>query len=101
MRIAYLINHYPRVSHSFIRREIHALERQGFEVMRIALRGGEGEIVDAADQAERSRTRYVLSTGAPKLLLAIARMLLTRPGRFSRALRLAWRMSRSAERPLP
>ena len=29
-RIAYLVNQYPKVSHSFIRREILALERQGF-----------------------------------------------------------------------
>lgn len=29
MRIAYFINQYPKVSHSFIRREILALERQG------------------------------------------------------------------------
>jgi hypothetical protein len=31
MKIAYLINQYPRVSHSFIRREILVLERQGIE----------------------------------------------------------------------
>src|SRR5205085_8481529 len=36
--VAYLINRYPAVSHSFIRREILALERQGIEVQRIALR---------------------------------------------------------------
>ena len=39
MRIAYFINQYPKVSHSFIRREILALERQGFEIERLALRG--------------------------------------------------------------
>lgn len=37
MRIAYLVNQYPKISHSFIRREILALERQGFEVVRIAI----------------------------------------------------------------
>jgi len=101
MRVAYLINHYPRVSHTFIRREMLALERQGFEVMRIALRGWDDEQVDAVNQSERERTRYVLRVGAPALLLAVARMLLVRPGRFGRALALAWRMSRRAERPLP
>ena len=39
MRIAYLINQYPKISHSFIRREIQALERQRVHVMRIAIRG--------------------------------------------------------------
>ena len=38
-RIAYLINQYPKTSHTFIRREILALERQGFTILRIALQG--------------------------------------------------------------
>jgi len=37
VKLAYFVNQYPKVSHSFIRREILALERQGFEVLRIAL----------------------------------------------------------------
>ena len=44
MRIAYLINQYPKVSHSFIRREILALERQGFEITRIAIRGWDTDL---------------------------------------------------------
>ena len=39
MRVAYLVNQYPTVSHTFIRREILALERCGVEVTRFALRG--------------------------------------------------------------
>src|ERR1700733_5221585 len=101
MRIAYLINQYPKVSHTFIRREILALEGQGFEIMRIALRGWDERLVDAADEAEQKRTRYVLRAGASALLLAVVRMLLTRPLRFARALLLAGRMSHRAERPLP
>ena len=61
MRIAYLINQYPKVSHSFIRREILALEQQGFDILRIALRGWDDEIVDEEDVQERKRTRYVLA----------------------------------------
>ena len=63
MRIAYLINQYPKVSHSFIRREILALERQGFEIMRISIRGWDNDLVDEADLAERGKTRYVLQSG--------------------------------------
>jgi glycosyltransferase involved in cell wall biosynthesis len=99
MRIAYLINQYPKVSHSFIRREILALERQGFEVTRIALRGWDAELVDAEDKAERNGTRYVLQDGALPLLLATVRAMVTGPIRFAGALRLAWQMSRGADRP--
>jgi glycosyltransferase involved in cell wall biosynthesis len=101
MRVAYLINQYPKVSHTFIRREILALERQGVEVTRIALRGWDNALADAEDEVERKRTRYLLSEGALPLLLATLGMLLRRPGHLMRALALAWRMSRGAERPLP
>jgi glycosyltransferase involved in cell wall biosynthesis len=101
MRVAYLVNQYPKVSHVFIRREILALEQRGIDVMRIALRGWDAEVVDAEDELERQRTRYALRDGAPALLISLARMLLTRPGPLWRALRLAWRMGRRAERPLP
>lgn len=100
MRIAYLVNQYPKVSHSFIRREILALERQGFEVVRVALRGWAGELVDEEDLIERKRTRYVLRDGSLALLLAILRALLTRSASLIRALVLACRMGWRAERPL-
>ncbi len=101
MRIAYFVNQYPKVSHSFIRREILALERRGFDILRIALRGWDGELVDAEDIHERTQTRYVLKAGLPALLLAALRMLLTAPVRFFSALALALRMGRGADRPLP
>ena len=100
MKIAYLMNIYPMTSTTFIRREIMALERQGFEIIRIALRGWDSETVDEQDRVERERTRYVLQAGAPALLLALARMLLTRPIRLLEALLLVWRMSRRSARPL-
>jgi glycosyltransferase involved in cell wall biosynthesis len=101
MRIAYLVNLYPAVSHTFIRREISALEKHGVGVMRIALRGWHGELVHDEDQLERERTRYVLREGAPALLLAVLRMLLTRPVHLLRAMALAWRIGRHSDRPLP
>ena len=101
MRVAYLINIYPAVSHSFIRREILALERQGFEVVRISLRGWDDELADEGDKIERAHTRYVLRDGIPALLAAVVRALISRPVRFLRALELTWRMSRRADRPLP
>jgi colanic acid/amylovoran biosynthesis glycosyltransferase len=45
MNIAYLINQYPKVSHSFIRREILELENQGLSITRIAMRGWSESVV--------------------------------------------------------
>ena len=101
LKIAYIVNEYPKVSHSFIRREILALERQGFEILRIALRGWDGNLVDQEDIQEQSRTRYVLESGIFSLLGAVLRALTTTPALFFRALALAFRMSWRAERPLP
>jgi colanic acid/amylovoran biosynthesis glycosyltransferase len=101
MRIAYLINQYPKVSHSFIRREVQALERQGVDVMRIALRGWDGPLVDDDDTRERERTRYVLRGGAYGLIVAFLGLLLMHPIRLFQALALAVRMARRSERPLP
>lgn len=100
MRIAYLVNQYPKVSHSFIRREILALERQGVQVLRIALRGWDGDVVSAEDQAERHATRYVLDGGFIVLLMAMGRAFLASPSRFGAGLRLSLRMSRRADRSL-
>jgi colanic acid/amylovoran biosynthesis glycosyltransferase len=100
LKIAYLINEYPKVSHSFIRREIHALERQGLEVKRMALRGWDGPLPDEEDQRERQRTAYVLRRGARSLLLPLLRTLLQSPGRLLRTLWLAVKMARGSDRPL-
>lgn len=59
-RVTYFVNEYPKISHSFIRREISALEGQGLEIQRIALRGWGGELLYDIDEQERKRTRYVL-----------------------------------------
>jgi len=101
LRIAYLINQYPKISHAFIRREILALERRGVEVRRIALRGWDAELVDAEDAQERARTWYVLKRGVPALLGATLRAMITSPGRFGSALALAIGMSRGSDRAFP
>jgi len=101
MRIAYFINQYPKVSHSFIRREILALERQGFVVQRIALRGWDAELVDAEDVSERDKTQYVLQGGVKELLVPVLQVLRAQPRRFLSALWLALRMGQRADRPWP
>jgi colanic acid/amylovoran biosynthesis glycosyltransferase len=63
MRIAYFTNQYPAVSHTFIRREIRALEAQGVTVVRYALQSSPQRSTDIEDAAEQEKTRYILAAG--------------------------------------
>jgi glycosyltransferase involved in cell wall biosynthesis len=90
--LAYLVNTYPRASHSFIRREIAALERRGLSVHRFAMRSDRQALVDPADLAEDARTEHVLETGALRLGLSALGWMAAHPGRAAAALRLALRM---------
>jgi len=99
--IAYVINQYPKTSHSFIRREILALEQQGFVVQRIAMRGWDVNLVDQEDQREQERTKYALRQGHTALLLAALRTMFLAPGRFFRALFLTIKMGQRADKPWP
>jgi glycosyltransferase involved in cell wall biosynthesis len=100
-RIAYLVNQYPKVSHTFIRREILALERRGLTVSRFSIRGWDAPLADPVDEEERSKTRYILRAGALPLLRATLSTLLTRPRAALTALKTALSMSRRSLRPWP
>jgi glycosyltransferase involved in cell wall biosynthesis len=100
MRLAYFINQYPKVSHTFIRREIRALEALGFDVQRYALRGPSGEaLVEAADIEERDRTRFILGQGVLYLLYSMAVLSLQRPLGLMRATRMMFSIARRSHRP--
>jgi colanic acid/amylovoran biosynthesis glycosyltransferase len=101
MRVSYFINQYPKVSHSFIRREILALERLGMTVQRIALRGLKDVLVDPDDLSERANTKYVLDDGMLRMLLSVFKMLVSNPFKFFQAFKLALNMGWRAERPFP
>lgn len=98
-KLAYLVSQYPKVSHSFIRREIQALERRGWQISRLSIRGWDETLVDPDDLAERNKTTFVLRHGAPALAMALLRQFARAPGRFLAALRLALRMMRGSDRP--
>lgn len=97
MKLAYLVNQYPKVSHAFIRREILAVEALGVPVRRYSVRPA-AELVDAGDKAEAARTDVVLGHGGAALLWATLRTAVTAPGRFVRAAAAAWRLGRRSER---
>jgi colanic acid/amylovoran biosynthesis glycosyltransferase len=104
LRIAYLVNQYPTTSHSFIRREIHALEAQGVEVLRFSIQPLREQLVNEADRLERGRTRVVLGAGAAGHALSVLACAVRRPAAALRALilaiRLGWRSDRGLLRHL-
>jgi colanic acid/amylovoran biosynthesis glycosyltransferase len=100
MRITYLINQYPKVSHSFVRREILALERQGFDVQRIAQRGWNDQVVDQEDAKEREKTLYIVKQGIVSIFLSMLSVLLSCPGKFFSTLLLSIQISKKSDRSL-
>ena len=98
MKIAYLVNQYPKISHVFIRREILAVEREGCQVMRCSLRRSLDKLIDPIDLEEAAKTRTVLDVGWVGLLQALFLAAVNRPVAFWRAIALALRVGRRSER---
>jgi colanic acid/amylovoran biosynthesis glycosyltransferase len=103
MRIAYFINTYPAVSHTFIRREIRALEALGETVLRFALRAGPN-LVDVEDRAEATQTRHILQARWRELIQCCFAVVFARPfavvSVIHHALRMGWRSDRGMLRHL-
>lgn len=86
MKLAYLTSQYPKVSHTFIRRELRELEHQGHSVLRLAVRRPEDAVVDPLDVEEDGKTIHCLTQSPLTLLRALAGAAFKRPGRFLSAL---------------
>ena len=102
MTIAYLVNQYPKVSHSFIRREIAGVEACGIRVARFSIRSCGSDLVDEVDKRELEKTQVVLGIGKIGLLFALLRVAITRPARFLSAfwlmLQVGWHSERGVLR---
>ena len=97
-KVAYVVNRYPGPSHSFIRREIQALEQLGCIVHRFSVRPGEVTADGGEDVAELARTSVLLAGSKLALLLRAILVLLGRPLRALRATRLTVRLGRRSDR---
>jgi glycosyltransferase involved in cell wall biosynthesis len=63
-RIAYLASEYPKVTHTFIRRELKGVERRGLGVERMSIRPTDiDSLPDPEDRDEVQRTFCVLERG--------------------------------------
>lgn len=98
MHLAYFTNQYPKVSHSFIRREILALENLGHTVERFALRSDETELVDSLDLDEFSKTSHVLSESYLSIILICISTMIVRPIRFLSTFALAVKLGFRSDR---
>jgi colanic acid/amylovoran biosynthesis glycosyltransferase len=100
MAIAYLVNQYPKVSHSFIRREIAGVEAAGISVIRFSIRSGADGIVDEGDRQELAQTHVLLNAGGLGLCLASLKTAVKSPSRLLQALRLMFKVGRRSHRGL-
>lgn len=96
--VAYLVNQYPMVSLSFIRREIVAIEAQGMSVARFSIRPTTMRLVDEADRLELEQTRAILGAGMAALLGAAMATLITRPLFFVKAMAITIGLGRRSDR---
>ena len=94
--IGYFVNVYPSISHTFIRREIRAMEDQGWKIKRYAIRRS-SELVDAQDRDEAELTDTLLPLKLGETVLALLSAF-ARPARALQALiacaTMAWRSDR-------
>ena len=93
MRLAYLCNLYPAVSHSFVRREIEAVESAGHEAHRFSLRPARADLKDEADLREARRTEVVLGNGVTRLFMSALALLASRPIKSANAIGAAYCLS--------
>lgn len=93
--IAYLTGDYPKVSHTFIQREVEALRANGVEVLTCSIRRSpESDFKGREEQRARAETFYVIAAAKHpvRLLAAHGRAILRAPGTWARTLALAIRM---------
>jgi glycosyltransferase involved in cell wall biosynthesis len=100
VRLAYLTTQYPKVSHTFIRREIRALEERGHSILRLAIRAGGDALADPADEQEAERTVVCLRQPAGRFLAALAAALVRHPLGLIRAVAETMALSRRSDRGL-
>jgi colanic acid/amylovoran biosynthesis glycosyltransferase len=93
VRLAYLCNLYPAVSHSFVRREIEGVEQAGHEVHRFSIRPARSDLKDEADLKEARLTEAVLGQGRSTLFAGAIAMMVARPLKSVSAFVTAYRLS--------
>ncbi len=95
-KVCYLINQYPKISHTFIRREILALESLGAEVHRVSVRQVAEKLVDVVDQQEQERTHFIIGQSKASSAQAMALAALGNFFLLVKSLPLCFRLAKNA-----
>ena len=93
--VAYLTGDYPKVSHTFILREVQAVRAAGVPAITCSIRRPpESEFKGQEERQARAETFYVLAAAKNplRLLAAHGRAILRSPGTWATTLALAIRM---------
>ncbi len=91
-RIAYLMSHYPAVSHAFVLREVEVLREQGVAVETLSIRRADDhDLLTGGDRLAAATTFSVLPVSPASLLAAHVAALLRAPSRYLSTLALALR----------
>jgi colanic acid/amylovoran biosynthesis glycosyltransferase len=91
-RIAYLMSHYPAISHAFVLREVEHLRATGLDVATLSIhRAAADDLLSAADRAAAATTTSILPTDARELVTAHFVALARAPHRYLSTLALALR----------
>lgn len=94
-KVGYVVNQYPKTSHSFIRREIQELERQGVSVVRFSVRDTEGDFEDVNDADEYTKTNIILNSSIISALKKLVKYFVSSPALFCKTLfysfQLGWK----------
>lgn len=98
--IAYLTGEYPKVSHTFIQREVEALRRLALSIDTFSIRRPAPKDVLGDQLQEESRTFYVLDHCKKPIWLisSHARSILSNPSSYFKTLGLAWRLRQAGVR---
>jgi len=93
LRVAYVVQQYPAVSHRFILQEVVRLRELGVDVTTFSVRKcAEEGWLTALDREEKERTYTILPPRLLDLVRAHVAVMIRRPHRYSATLRLALRL---------
>src|SRR5665213_2690502 len=99
-RLAYLVSHYPAISHTFILREVRQLRREGLEISTASINACDrpSSQLPEIERDEEATTFYVKSAGGLNALRSVILTLLHYPKGFFRGLIYAARLGGTPKR---